>query len=299
MEDSSGIITSDSGSLYTVKEPLDEIIRHFYYLSTKPGDKPFTRNLLPNYEVMLVFSFGAPINLSFNNMIPGQYVIRQTGLLGPLRKMLHFELLPGTDAVAIVFTLNGFYRLFNLPVDQLAEQDFHDGQALTNLLLDHSPTIYNWFLHGIWEELNNLTDAGSRVQLLTKKLSALINNNEPAFDVLLPCIPYFQDTTLQPLKVIAKQSNLSERTVQQRFQKYLGFSSKEMLRFIRFKNVMNEILTSESGEIDLFELIHNYGYHDQSHIIKDFNLFLGTTPAKFVKNIAGKEFCISKPGKFY
>lgn len=62
---------------------------------------------------------------------------------------------------------------------------------------------------------------------------------------------------------------------------------------------MNAIETSPGKEVDWYDLIHDFGYHDQSHLIKDFHHYLGTTPEVFVKQIAGKEFCTTGPGKHY
>ena len=94
-------------------------------------------------------------------------------------------------------------------------------------------------------------------------------------------------------------SDLSERTIQLRFKKYLGYSPKELLRFTRFKKVINRILQKENHNVDWYGLVDEFGYHDQSHLIKDFHHYLGTTPLKFVKDIVGKEFCVSKEGKYY
>jgi hypothetical protein len=43
------------------------------------------------------------------------------GVIGPLRKMLNYEMLPGMDMVVLVFTMDGFYRLFQTQLDQIEE----------------------------------------------------------------------------------------------------------------------------------------------------------------------------------
>lgn len=47
------------------------------------------------------------------------------------------------------------------------------------------------------------------------------------------------------------------------------------------------------------KIIYQFGYHDQSHMIKDFQHYLGTTPKKFVEKLKDELFCVSKPGKYY
>ncbi|MGY0041359.1 helix-turn-helix domain-containing protein [Pedobacter sp. NJ-S-72] len=152
----------------------------------------------------------------------------------------------------------------------------------------------------LWEQLMALNDTKLRIQLIESYAASFIAVNEPSAIPLLSGSSYFQNPAIQPVKAIAANTALTERTIQQRFQKYVGYSPKEILRFMRFKKVVYQILNQQEKEVDLFELIETNGYHDQSHLIKDFNHFLGTTPRKFIKNIAGKGFCVSsRRGKHY
>ena len=134
-----------------------------------------------------------------------------------------------------------------------------------------------------------------RLELLKDYAEAFLH--EPDFETvaLTNGIPYLHNPLIQPVRAMAIDSDVSERTIQMRFKKYLGYSTKELLRFLRFKQVINSIQKEQSQEIDWYALIEKFGYHDQSHLIKDFHHYLGTTPQKFVKEIVGAEFCVSRP----
>ena len=92
------------------------------------------------------------------------------------------------------------------------------------------------------------------------------------------------DKRFNPVRHIAEQTGRSERTIQLSYKKYLGFSAKEMIRFERFQKVMHLLEKMPAGtEPDWFEIIHETGYYDQSHLIHDFNYFLDLSPGLYLK----------------
>lgn len=278
-----------AGKHFDVQAPLSDIVKHFYVMQTTSSDLPVISHLSPNYEMILIFNFGAPVRFSFAGDPLGAMQVDTVGVLGPVRKMLNYEMLPGADLVITVFNLDGFYRLFQVPVDEL------DGEKA------HNPDVFigRPDYQELWEILNRSKVAEERISLLSDYILTFMHDAAAAARPLLQGADYFKDPLIQPVKAIAADADLSERSVQLRFKKYVGYSPKELLRFLRFKQVINNIMENPGAEIDWFDLIHDFGYHDQSHLIKDFHHFLGTTPEIFIKQIAGKEFCITRPGKNY
>lgn len=271
------------GTLFGVEPPLSDIVRHFYVIRSAGDAATTVAHLSPNYEMMLLFNFGAPVRFSFAAAPLGGKQVEKVAVLGPLRKMLNYELLPGVDLLAVVFNLDGFYRLYQAPVDELDGEELHDPGDMQEL----------------WEVLKRCDSSAERVDLLKDYISTTAHAAEEGAQPLLNGADYFNDPMIQPAKAIAADAALSERTVQLRFKKYVGYSPKEMLRFLRFKQVISSIENNTAASIDWFDLIHDFGYHDQSHLIKDFQHYLGTSPEIFIKQIAGKEFCTTKPGRRY
>ncbi|AMR32330.1 hypothetical protein A0256_13320 [Mucilaginibacter sp. PAMC 26640] len=52
----------------------------------------------------------------------------------------------------------------------------------------------------------------------------------------------FFNPCVDPVNAIAADTRLSERSIQLKFQKNTGYSVKELLRFLRFKEVIAYIL---------------------------------------------------------
>jgi len=278
-----------TGTHFETVPPLSDIVKHFYAIRSTPEDVSTIARLSPNYEMMLLFNFSAPIRLSFASEVLGAIQLDKVAVLGPLRKMLNYEVLPGTDLLAVVFNLDGFYRLFQVPVDSLHGEQLHHPDDFT------ATPVYQ----ELWEVLKRTPSSEERVAILKDYMNTATHAAEDGAQPLLEGVDYFNDPQLQPAKAIAADAELSERTVQLRFKKYVGYSPKEMLRFLRFKQVINSIEHSADADVDWFDLIHDFGYHDQSHLIKDFQYYLGTTPETFIKQIAGKEFCTTRAGRNY
>jgi AraC-like DNA-binding protein len=94
------------------------------------------------------------------------------------------------------------------------------------------------------------------------------------------------------IKQIAESCRISERTLERKFTEQLGFSPKEYVRLIRFKNVMHYLMLQP--KMSWAELAYYFGYADQSHLHKDFQYFAATSPERFMQNDFELEKVISR-----
>jgi AraC-like DNA-binding protein len=269
-------------ALFLVEAPLDEVITSVYHLFVSSDGEPVTRHVCPNLEMMLVFNFGVPVRISFHNNLLNTEVIRHTAVIGPLRQMLNYELLPGADGLVVNFKFNGFQRLFGMPLTGLTGEQGTSAEILT----DESR------FDVLWETLAALPTAEQRVGLLKQLAIGLLKENDQVIETVIGNLAQFFNPHVDPVKAIAADTRLSERSIQMKFQKHTGYSVKELLRFLRFKEVIAYILARSNQKIDVFDLIACHDYHDQSHLIKDFQYFLGLPPQQFIKNLNNGSFCV-------
>lgn len=71
----------------------------------------------------------------------------------------------------------------------------------------------------------------------------------------------------------------SPKTLERKFAKYLGKTTKQLIKLIRFQEVLHDF--SCVNELSLTEHAHKNGYFDQSHFIHDFKSYTGYTPKEF------------------
>ena len=272
------------GTHFDAPPALADVIKHFYCIHTDIDFERTPQFLSPSLEIMLIFNFGVPLPVSFGNDALHEQEARRVIVLGPLRKMLHYEVLPGTDLIVVTFNPNGFYRLFNIPVETMEAEKIYDPDQLLGIS----------GFGALWDALAGIATTEDRVKLLISHGYAFIKAPEKESIPLMAGFENGKNTLGEPSKAIAADAKLSERMVQLRFKKYMGFSTKELTRLLRFKQVI-DFIQKQEDQVDWLSIVAQFGYHDQSHLIKDFKYYLATTPRKFVQEFLGKSFCVSRP----
>jgi len=189
-------------------------------------------------------------------------------VLGPLQKTLTYELPSGADLIVVNFTLNGFYRLGQVPMHQFSAGDVYDPDVLLNKSC----------FDELWGQLASMTKLDGRLQRLNDYALAFAAPIDASAIPLLDSMTHFRKIAVEPVKGVAHAHQLSVRSVQLRFQTQLGYSAKELVRFLRFKKPLTSLCQQSSAPVDWLELVNRFGYHDHSHLIKDFHYFLAGTP---------------------
>jgi AraC-like DNA-binding protein len=278
--------TSYAEQLFLPEPPLDLIIGNFYCFNSSVTSETVVKHLSPNLEILLVFSFGTPLRISFGNAPFTDRHVEKSAVIGPLKKMLNYEISPGADVIVVNFRLNGFHRLFNVAISELE----------AGAVIDPDTLIGTKAFSRLWDLLLVLKEPQERINEMILQAIPFIKPNSAQIGAFLKGERYFYDPKVNPAKAMASDARLTERMIQMKFKEHLGYSPKELIRFLRFKQVVLNLIAQETDKIDIFEIIATQGYHDQSHLIKDFNHYLGTTPKKFFKSIKQKSICISNEG---
>lgn len=271
-------------SIFLPEPPLDLMISNFYCFASPLSSNTVVKSLSPNLEMMLVFNFGSPIRVSFGNEPFGEYKVEKYAIIGPIKKRLNYEVVPGAETIVINFRLNGFHRLFKIPVSKLNRQPITDPETLAGKKI----------FTRLWNKLSLLTDPQERINEMILQAIPYIKPDSVQMTAFLKGERFFYDPLLNPSKAIALEANLTERMIQMRFQEQAGYSPKELIRFLRFKQVVLKLIARNTEKLEVFEIITSQGYYDQSHLIKDFNHFLGTTPKKFFKSIKENVVCTTR-----
>ncbi|WP_105617065.1 helix-turn-helix transcriptional regulator [Vallitalea okinawensis] len=86
------------------------------------------------------------------------------------------------------------------------------------------------------------------------------------------------------IKRLAESEYISERHLRRLFEREIGLSVKMFARLTRLNNSLR-VYKSNRNRSDLNML--QDGFFDESHFIRDFKEFCGTTPQSFIKNMSG------------
>jgi AraC-like DNA-binding protein len=78
---------------------------------------------------------------------------------------------------------------------------------------------------------------------------------------------------------LCAQLHLTERTLERRFIGATGISMKQFARITQFQGSLDQLKTNEYDK--LTDIVYANGFADQSHFIRLFKKYTGTTPRKF------------------
>ncbi|XDD45545.1 helix-turn-helix domain-containing protein [Leptospira sp. WS39.C2] len=78
---------------------------------------------------------------------------------------------------------------------------------------------------------------------------------------------------------IANEYKMSERTLQRKFQNYVGLTPKQFAKIIRFQTSLVELNGNKKSK--LTDIAYGNGYADQSHFIRNFKSFTKEKPFQF------------------
>lgn len=240
------------------------VFSHFY-IAKNDTNQEIKKTLVPSFQTIMVFNFGVPIHFSTDN--DTQINIEKCIVIGPIKQAFNYTLPIGAEMLVISFEGDAFYRFFgqvvlseHLPInpDNLVNQN-----CFTNL----------------WH-LIKTEDTNNRVNLILDFCRPYLKESEAAFKNFEEHKNDYK--VFNPIKIIAEQTNKSERTIQLNHKRYFGYTAKEKSKYEKFVKAI-ELLQNQTSKIDWFNVIDVCGYYDQSQLIHDFKHFIGLTPNQYLK----------------
>jgi AraC-like DNA-binding protein len=149
--------------------------------------------------------------------------------------------------------------------------------AMTNRAI-HIELVEKTF-NEVQEKLFTVTQAQAAILLVEPYLIRFFRNNVGKAwqkDLLVITDYIDQHQGLVSVEDLAKQFHLSRSWLEKQFKTQIGMTPKGYARVIRFRNVMKHLY--QSPQPSWMEVVARYNYTDQSHFIKDFYQFTGSSP---------------------
>ena len=128
----------------------------------------------------------------------------------------------------------------------------------------------------------DLFHSDNLISSLEKFLCAQLQE-DPDIQRIESSLPLLTDPdTMHPLAWIAGQVNMSTKTYQRHFQKFMACTPMEYRRIARFRNVLNSRVDPGIWKT-LTSLSHEHQFTDQSHFIREFQKLTGQNPKSFFR----------------
>jgi AraC-like DNA-binding protein len=138
------------------------------------------------------------------------------------------------------------------------------------------------FIGETTNQLLETTDLEKQKNLLTAFIREFTDMNLlPADNSINHAVNRIIETGNQePLHNIWKELCMTERTFQRKFEQHVGITPKQFARIVQFQETLQKLHDSDYGKLS--DIAYDKGYSDQSHFIRSFRQFTGTTPAQFL-----------------
>lgn len=131
------------------------------------------------------------------------------------------------------------------------------------------------------EQLLNAADTAERIALLNNFLTAQWRQHQSVNTAKTQyALKLLQEGDMTAsLQLLQQQLHMTERSLERLFREQIGLSPKLISRIIRFQKAVNAL--SHPQAESLAAIAYKYDYADQSHFIREFRTFSGTTPQQF------------------
>ena len=190
----------------------------------------------------------------------------RTSIVGPGTYRSHSIRLPSpVDSFGIFFQPMGLRQLFGIP-----------GPMLVNEEHSAIDVLGNGILH-LWERMGQNKCFAARVRIVDEYLLQAAAQATVCTVVMACAGRIFRERGVMRVDSSASDAALSVRQYERRFLEEIGIPPKLFARITRCQMAMDAKLTRPNSS--WLTIAHEFGYHDQMHMIKDFQKLNNDSPA--------------------
>ena len=252
---------------YFPSPPLQDFVECYYTWHTAKYqavrvDSP------PSAFTAIVINLGAPHSIVNDDGCTKE--LPQSFITGQAVRNYAIRVDENTHQLGIVLKPTGLFHLFGVPLYEFTNERLD--------LRSIGPTDFR----DIEEKLLTLDDDLTRIKFLESILLKILSNRDYsrdgvdiAADQILSSYGNVRVTNL------LQQAFMSRRKFERHFFKKVGLSPKYYARIRRFGFLCS--MMAGSRQVQWNQLLHRVGYYDQSHFIRDFREFSGSSPTKYLE----------------
>jgi AraC-like DNA-binding protein len=253
------------------REKITDIYREtkalvYWEIKEKIENKHLILRYIPKAMNVLIFNFGDTLAYMKDD---GFIDIETKVFIVPYSSESYFVKQTGyINMFGVSFYGNGIYRLVRMPM---------------NKLLDLSlPYSVSTKFSDIYEKVQNQPDFDSKTEIMKAYLlSENYNDNKT----------HLTDNAIEIINQkkgninigdIASELNISSEYLQKMFRIQLGISPKTYSKIHRFQCYIDYILHN-TNKVDWMDLVVEFDYHDQPHLINEVKAITGLSPTEINK----------------
>lgn len=173
------------------------------------------------------------------------------------------------DILGICFQPDGVYPFFKTPLSEFSNHIL----GVTDIGLTN-------FLE-INQRLKEASNTITRLDLLEEELLKSLRESSKTPENFHQIFLTASNGKPINLNEFCRSNNLSLRQLERLYLKYIGLPASTYNTLRRFHGSMNQVLQTDHSKLS--DVAYDYDYFDQTHFIREFKRFTGTSLKSFIK----------------
>ena len=254
---------------YQPHPDLSALVNFYWTLEVPYDPNNQKQKIIPDGFVEMTFNLADGIKRYTSE---NDYVVHPACMvMGQRTKSYFIEPLGNVNSFAICFFPYGFASFMNSPLENLVDKE-----------MPISAFLKEAEAHKMEQNMINASDTKERIRIIEDFLLKKLQETNT--------IKHIVKTTVDALLSSDGKTNISalsendqskRRQLERHFKKQIGISPKQLGKVIRLQAALKMLLNDTEN---LTNIAYENDYFDQSHFIKDFKEFIGTTPSAFLGN---------------
>jgi AraC-like DNA-binding protein len=221
-------------------------------------------------EGIVEFDFGNPPIVESLNAEAKQATC--ASIVGPGTYRRHWiRLRSPVDSFGIFFQPMALMQLFGIPERLMVNQEYAAIDVIGKRILP------------VWEQMARNKCFDARVRIVESHLVREASKGSTCSLLMASAQAIFREQGAVRIRVLADQTSLGVRQYERRFVDEIGMTPKLFARIARYQMAMDAKLAAPARS--WLTIAHDFGYHDQMHMIKDFQSLSGDSPSGILSQL--------------
>ena len=222
--------------------------------------------LIPGGRTELILNLGDPMQFLIQDDLSNGKIISHAHVMGQRSHIYYTKQNGDTNLLGVRFKPGGFSAFTKLPAAVLLNQIIPAEDVLNTAPKD-------------WEaRLREKKNDAERINLLDQLMMQTAKGTTAEWTSCNKAVDSIRKSSPISVNALCNENETYYKKLEREFLKYVGYTPKYYYRIVRFNRAIRQMQVNKNS---LTSICYDCDYYDQSHFIKDFRQFAGTTPKHF------------------
>jgi AraC-like DNA-binding protein len=254
--------------LYKKFPPASELAPYVdcFFIWERDSVEPIVVQSPPNGFNALVFNYADPY-CAYQSEIDKK-VVPLAFASGQFTANYHLEMKGRIGVIGVVLKASSLYNFFALNMTSFVNKRID----LVDFLGDKKMEILSQVKKG--------NSAEKRIYILENFLISYLGVVQARLSIIDDTISFIdQNNGMVTIEEVLSRFKISRRYLEKKFLEKVGISPKLYARIRRFSYLSNKV--AHNKDINWQDIVFENGYHDQSHLVKDYKTFNQMNPSAY------------------